>query len=386
MYRSSLERLNDLAYEAAVNLAASSPRADYTTPQLPSVTPSLTDLVPFYHNATGNLSQAALSAILAAGGTGALYNVLSYGATGNGTTNDTVAVQAAITAANGGIVLFPGPYSYLVGGLSVPAGTTLLGSLGATILSTATSPTITLSNGLNTVQSLSFKSNALAGGSIISYNYAGGTQVLASSITGCAFTISTGTVIGINVTGGSSINVIGNSFALTSAAVPGVAIALSAAGGSINVLGNTFASTVASATVPFITNTGVAIGTISGNTITSAQSTNALVNVGGGLVVVGNNCNGFVDATAPGTNTIGLNNSIYGVSAPAVPASTVAATNPFGRPANVRVVGGTCTAYAINGGAAVTANPTGMSFVVLSGSTIAITYSVAPTWVWTPVV
>lgn len=39
---------------------------------------------------------------------GAYINVMDYGATGDGTTNDTVAVQAALDAATGGgVVYFP---------------------------------------------------------------------------------------------------------------------------------------------------------------------------------------------------------------------------------------------------------------------------------------
>jgi polygalacturonase len=69
----------------------------------------------------------------------AVFNVKSYGATGNGTTNDTPAVNRAITAANkagGGIVEFPAD-TYLAGGsihmlsnvtLQLDAGSTLAGA------------------------------------------------------------------------------------------------------------------------------------------------------------------------------------------------------------------------------------------------------------------
>lgn len=50
---------------------------------------------------------------------GYVYNVRGYGATGDGTTDDTTAVQAAITAAAaGGIVYFP-PGSYVCNGLTI---------------------------------------------------------------------------------------------------------------------------------------------------------------------------------------------------------------------------------------------------------------------------
>jgi hypothetical protein len=65
---------------------------------------------------------------------------------------------------------------------------------------------------------------------------------------------------------------------------------------------------------------------------------------------------------------------------PAIPASTVAATNTSGRDMNVEVTGGTVTVVKVDGvtvGARVAGN-----FHVRAGSTIALTYSVAPTWQW----
>ena len=68
-----------------------------------------------------------------------VFNVMDYGAAGNGTTNDTPAINQAITAANaagGGIVEFPAG-SYLAGGsihmlsnvtLDLEAGSTILGA------------------------------------------------------------------------------------------------------------------------------------------------------------------------------------------------------------------------------------------------------------------
>ncbi len=59
---------------------------------------------------------------------GQFVNVADYGATGDGTTNDTTAIQNAITAAgNGGTVYFPrGNYSFTT--ITLAAGQTLLGS------------------------------------------------------------------------------------------------------------------------------------------------------------------------------------------------------------------------------------------------------------------
>lgn len=72
-------------------------------------------------------------------------------------------------------------------------------------------------------------------------------------------------------------------------------------------------------------------------------------------------------------------NPVGNVAAPAVPASTVTQTNSFKSAAWVFVAAGTVTVIAINGVA------TGMiagAFRVDVGQTIAITYTVAPTWTW----
>lgn len=67
------------------------------------------------------------------------------------------------------------------------------------------------------------------------------------------------------------------------------------------------------------------------------------------------------------------------VSKPAVPASTVAATNNSDHVMWVEVVGGTVTVVAVD---AVSVGRTVGAFFLRPGSTIAITYSVAPTWKW----
>jgi len=71
-------------------------------------------------------------------------------------------------------------------------------------------------------------------------------------------------------------------------------------------------------------------------------------------------------------------------SKPAVPASTVAATNTSDSTMWVEVAGGTVTVVKVDG-VTIGARTSGM-FLVRPGSTIAITYSVAPTWQWFAVV
>ena len=68
------------------------------------------------------------------------------------------------------------------------------------------------------------------------------------------------------------------------------------------------------------------------------------------------------------------------VAAPAVPASTVAQPNTFGRSCLVTVFGGTVTVIAVGG---VTVGLIAGTFLVPAGSSITITYAVAPTWTWT---
>lgn len=72
------------------------------------------------------------------------------------------------------------------------------------------------------------------------------------------------------------------------------------------------------------------------------------------------------------------------VTPPAIPASTVTATNPSATTAQlVAISGGTSTVVAVNGVTVATATPA--TVVVPPGGTIAITYTVVPTgWTWTP--
>lgn len=68
------------------------------------------------------------------------------------------------------------------------------------------------------------------------------------------------------------------------------------------------------------------------------------------------------------------------VGKPAIPASTVAATNTSKYLMWVEVVGGTVTVVSVNG---VSVGRTVGAFLLRPGATIAITYSVVPTaWHW----
>lgn len=65
---------------------------------------------------------------------------------------------------------------------------------------------------------------------------------------------------------------------------------------------------------------------------------------------------------------------------PAVPATTVAVTNTNPNPVQVVISGGTLTAVKVNGA---TVGVIAGTYVVPASGTISITYTVAPTWVWT---
>jgi len=110
--------------------------------------------------------------------------------------------------------------------------------------------------------------------------------------------------------------------------------------------------------------------TIIGNTVGFSadqavwQQTNSVINGFGQLDYVANN---------PGFNPVGL------LSGPAVAATGVSVTNPWGVPATIYVSGGTVTGIAING------NSTGLTagmFRLGPNQSITLTYSSAPTWVW----
>jgi len=74
-------------------------------------------------------------------------NVTSYGATGNGSTKDTTAIQKAITAcAGGGTVVFPGG-KYLTAPLFLKSSVTLDVESGATILGSTTTSDYTVLSG-----------------------------------------------------------------------------------------------------------------------------------------------------------------------------------------------------------------------------------------------
>lgn len=73
-----------------------------------------------------------------------------------------------------------------------------------------------------------------------------------------------------------------------------------------------------------------------------------------------------------------------GQVSPAIPASTVAATNTYGADATVYIIAGTVSVIAVSGvTTGLTSSAAGVTVRVPAGGTLALTYSVVPTsWVW----
>jgi hypothetical protein len=85
------------------------------------------------------------------------------------------------------------------------------------------------------------------------------------------------------------------------------------------------------------------------------------------------------------TDTTATNGASFdaanGLTTPAVPASTTPVTNTGFIPVTVVISGGTVTTVLINGTSAGSGDGT---YTLPAGGTIAVTYSAAPTWTWTP--
>jgi hypothetical protein len=106
--------LDDLALKRARLRSMMQPRNDQTINELPTIgLPVATDLIPAWRNGETFQTTAGLIASLAnASSTTSLglFNVKAYGAKGDGVTDDTASIKAAVAAAQlagGGVVYFP---------------------------------------------------------------------------------------------------------------------------------------------------------------------------------------------------------------------------------------------------------------------------------------
>lgn len=102
---------------------------------------------------------------------GAQINVLDYGAIGDGVTDDTVAVQAAITASNGTPVVFNADKTFLCGTFSVPSNAHLI--INGTIKASLTVLDTPLITGANVSNVIIEGTGNLDGGYNIAVGYQG---------------------------------------------------------------------------------------------------------------------------------------------------------------------------------------------------------------------
>jgi hypothetical protein len=96
--------------------------------------------------------------------------------------------------------------------------------------------------------------------------------------------------------------------------------------------------------------------------------------------------------TVPAGGTVALQYTVavpvwyWSVLTPAVPATTVAATNTTGKDLSVVAFGGTTTFWYVNGTQVATTTPVSsaspLALALPPAATISVTYSVAPVWAW----
>ena len=120
------------------------------------------------------------------------------------------------------------------------------------------------------------------------------------------------------------------------------------------------------------------------STLEGSQGTLTLDTTGVALQITGNTVahNGTQGIYVGGDVAVSANkgyNPVGAVSAPAVPASGTALTNPFPVPVRVFITGGTVSGIAING---TTTGVTSGLVELGPRESITLTYSAAPTWTW----
>lgn len=395
-----------------------------------------------------------------------VFNVKAYGALGNGSTDDTTAIQAAITAAQtagSGTVYFPAGTYMISGTLTVTADNISLIGAGWNTQIKAMSgfvPTLMLwYKAPNTgyrmgcvIRNLSFHGNQQASltamlqlDSIkwalvdncellqhptigLYLNSSNGTFGAYNNVTNCVFHDSyTGTAVKTNnsewvnfqncrfllynLSGAIGISTINLNININACMFDAMDTAIYMQSGQYNNItgcqfdeGNTYyihlngcnANTIVGNTFNQHTGTGTDVIYVEGAGNRNNIIANNLVQTSTGWTNFVHEANGV--GGSPGNSYIGNDigsttmilvtgiahnnrgyNPVGHIASPAVPNTTVAYTNAFGVDCTVYVSGGTVTAIAIGGTAT---GLTSGTFRVPAGQTIAITYSVQPTWVW----
>ncbi|MDE2107458.1 MAG: hypothetical protein KGL39_60240, partial [Patescibacteria group bacterium] len=369
---------------------------------------------------------AAANKVLGAGGTWeapyiyAINAKTAYGAVGDGTTDDTTAIQNWINAvvAAGQIGYLPKGTYHITGNLNITYDTT-----GCTFRGDGLSQSLLVFTSAVTAPNLQIESTTPANGS----NYLDWDGIgIQGTVAGAVVAFGLGTyadahnepVVNMKVQNFSTstsaeavqINYVLNGRLRFIADVAGAGIGMqvnqanfntfegsySAAGGkSLNFgagtnTGNVFLS-------PDMENCAycVAIPSGSSNTIgntfiggTYSYTTNGMSISDGSdnsCLHPGINPAGaatLADFLAGGTGMTIKTTRAIGQFTPTMPTSTTVVTNNYGTTAQVSIWGGTVTVVTINGYGM---GRTGGDFILNSGDTIAITYSSAPTWYWTAV-
>ncbi len=369
---------------------------------------------------------AAKNEVLGAGGTWVAPNVfvlnakVAYGATGNGTTDDTTAIQNWLNAivSTGSIGYLPQGTYKITSQLTLTYGTT-----GAVIRGDGISKSTLVFSSAVAAPNLLIQSTVSANGSdyldidgiglqgtvagavlqiglgtyadahnepvinmevqnfststsaeAVQINYVlNGRLRFIADVSGagiaaqinqanfCTFEGSYSAIGGNGLNFGSGTNT-GNVFLAID--IENVAYCVAIPSGSSNTISNTFIG----GTYSYTTN-GLSI---------SAGSDNSCLHPGINPVSPAT----IADFLAGGTGMTIKTTLAIGQFTPTMPTSTTTVTNNYGTTAQVAIWGGTVTVVSINGyGIGLTSG----TFILKSGDTIALTYSSAPTWYWTAV-
>ena len=234
---------------------------------------------------------------------GQVFNVKAYGATGNGTTPDTAAIQAAITAAGvGSQVWFPAGLTFLADSLVPLSGQTWAG--GGTIKRSAAS-TVSIIATAASVTGFTLANLTIDANSANTNNQNTGIihllQPVQCIITGCTLKNAPSTTSMVTLRGGVECKVTGNSFASN-----GYHLIVGQLEGDTafqtlrNVVANNTFDTSAKDSVFLTDNYGSVGGAVNGNCIGNVVANNTLVAPGDGAIEVGS---GTVSTVVTG-NTI----------------------------------------------------------------------------------
>lgn len=353
------------------------------------------------------------------------FNVMTYGATGNGSTDDTTAIQDAVNAAavNGGVVYFPiGQYKisssiilassvYLLGSNSLVGLTPANSALGSTIVPTAgfdafLLPVTTSANFIG-IEKLSFV-NAGGGGyaairiggctglvmrdvAIMFNSFAGGNGIVLDGGTGnilAALVENVSVVSGSGYKGGTGVQIgtsavgthIVNASKFSSVQCIGMTTGIDAQGGGGNLFLSTWLQSCTTAINFADVNTHHFIGgwfeantsdVVFGSSSVKCSIEDARCAAAMAVTIQSG-------ATAPRiSNTNGFNPVGPFSPQPSVPATGVYFTNNLGADATFYIAGGTVQSIYVG------SNSTGLvsgAFRVPVGQEIAINYTSIPTW------